>query len=1117
MKTFIFLFFTTVFALTPIEIVSQNSKIKVEEDKTLTVDEVFKLIMNQTDYKFFYEKGIFKDFPKVKLKKGVVKTNELLKRSLSQGNLDIILTVNNAILIKEKSKTLDATLANQQTHKVSGLINDKSGQPLPGANILEKGTTNGTQSDFDGKFSLDVIDGDAVLVISYLGFETQEVSVNNQASITVALNEDQATLDEVVVVGYGTQKKVNITGAVSSVSIKDIENRPAPNVSTLLAGQVPGLSVIQQSGRPGQSAGTFRIRGIGTLGDASKNNPLILVDGIVGDLQDIDVNDIENISVLKDASAAIYGVRAANGVVLITTKKGRTGVPVVKYHGGVGTQQAFKIPNRVNSYDYARLYNEARINDGGSPLFSDDDLAKFRDGTSPQTHVNIDHFKKLLKSGDPIKTFHNISVSGGSENTKYNLSFGFLDEGSLIKTYGYNRKNYRVNIDQKINDKLDVGIKLAGSFGKTFGNIQSVGQIITESYREFPGEVDQFDNGLWKNMQEFGVGQRNMLAYLELPLGTDVDRNNDYVSTVFAEFKIMPELKVRGQFSARNDNRLQNRKRNVVQWHRYDAATDTYNGSNIASGYLIRRNETVWDYTSNLLLTYNKSFNDHNLKGLLGFEQRDQNWSYSQAARFSLSSSNELTELNGVADGNDRGEGSASEYKLRSAFGRINYNFKDTYFFEGILRYDGTSRFTKENRFDYFPSFSGGWKISNEDFFKSETINHLFLRGSWGILGNQEIGNYQFLNTFGPRDNYNYSFGNGSVSGVLENKTLANANILWETTTSTNIGIDARLFNNALSITAEYFIKDTNDILLGLDQPYILGAEPPTVNAGSVENKGWELSVNYSGRVNDDFNYYINANVGYVKNQITDLKGTERPGRDIGDPIQNIFGYVADGLFNSQAEIDAAPTHNIAGTPEPGDIRYRDINGRDANGELTGLPDGVVDANDRKSLGTYFPKYNFGLNLGFDWNNFDFSMAWQGFAGHKVLTDGPTVRPFWGGNAVPTQSMVDNFWTPTNTNADFPRLGFANQDRNYQSSTYWVNKGDFAKLRNMQIGYTLPQNALSSLGINKFRIYVSGENLLYISKVKDIDPEFAHGSGFAWDNNNYPTNRQFLLGFNVTF
>ncbi len=618
-------------------------------------------------------------------------------------------------------------------------------------------------------------------------------------------------------------------------------------------------------------------------------------------------------------------------------------------------------------------------------------------------------------------------------------------------------------------------------------------------------------------MGEFGVGQRNMLAYLELPLGSDKIRDNNYVSTVFAEFKITPELKIRGQFSARNDNRLQNKKRDVVQWHRYDAATDTYNGSNIASGYLIRRNETVLDYTSNLLLTYEKSFKDHNLKGLLGFEQRDRNNSWSQAARFSLASSNELTELNGVADGNDRGEGNASDYKIRSAFGRINYNFKDTYFFEGIVRYDGTSRFTKENRFDYFPSFSGGWKLSNEDFFKSETISHLFLRGSWGQLGNQEIGDYRFLNTFGPRNNYNYSFGSGTTNGVLENATLANANILWEMTTSTNIGIDARLFNNALSITAEYFIKDTDDILLGLDQPYILGANPPTVNAGSVENKGWELNVGYNGRINDGFNYYVKANVGFVKNQITDLKGTESPGKDIGDPIQNIFGYVADGLFNSQAEIDAAPTHNIAGTPEPGDVRYKDINGRDANGELTGLPDGVVDANDRKSLGTYFPKYNFGLNFGFDWNNFDFSMAWQGFAGHKVLTNGPTVRPFWGGNAAPIQSMVDNFWTPTNTNADFPRLGFANQGRNYQSSTHWVNSGDFAKLRNMQIGYTLPQNALSSLGISKLRIYVSGENLLYISKVKDIDPEFAHGNGFAWNNNNYPTNRQFLLGFNVTF
>ena len=1001
-------------------------------------------------------------------------------------------------------------------NSITGTVSDESGQPLPGANVIEKGTSNGSQTDFDGKFSLNVSGGDATLVVSYLGFITQEVAVNKQSNISITLVEDLAKLDEVVVVGYGTQKRVNITGAVETVVASDFSDRPAPNVSTLLAGQVPGLSVIQKSGRPGQSAGQLRIRGIGTLGDNAKNSPLILVDGIVGNLQDVNVNDIENVSVLKDASAAIYGVRAANGVILVTTKTGRTGVPVVKYDGGTGTQHAFKVPDRVNSYDFARLWNEARLNDGGSPLFSDDDLIKFRDGTSPQTHANIDHFKKLLKSGDPLKQFHNISVSGGDENTKYNLSFGYLDEGSLIKTFGYERKNYRVNIDKKISDKLNVGVKLAGSFGKTFGNIQSVGQIITESYRAFPGELDQFENGLWKNMQEFGVGRRNMLAYVELPLGTNVIRDNNYVSIAYAEFKILPELRVRGQFSARNNNRLQNKKRNVEQWYRYDAETDTYIGANIASGYLDRKNETVLDYTSNLFLNYEKSFNNHNVKGLLGFEQRDRNWAMTQAQNFELFSSNELTEINGVDATADATSGNSTDYRLRSAFTRINYNFKDTYFFEGVLRYDGTSRFAKENRFDYFPSFSVGWKMSNEDFFKSETISHLLLRGSWAELGNQEIGNYQFLTAFGPRKNYNYSFGSASTNGVLENERLANPDILWETTTTTNFGIDTRLFNNALSITADYFIKTADNILLGLAQPYILGANPPTVNAGSVENKGWEISVDYSGRINDSFNYYVKANVGYVKNQITDLKGTERPGRDIGDPIQNIFGYVADGLFNSQAEIDAAPTHKISGTPEPGDIRYKDINGRDANGDLTGQPDGVVDADDRQSLGTYFPKYNFGLNLGFDWKGFDFSMFWQGFAGHKVATLGPTVRPFWGHSA-PTQSMVNNFWTPTNMNADFPRLGFKNQKRNYQTSTYWVNKGDFAKLRNMQIGYTLPKEALSALGVSKFRIYISGENLLFISKLKDIDPEFAHGNGFAWNKDNYPTNRQFLLGFNVTF
>ncbi len=998
-----------------------------------------------------------------------------------------------------------------QQHQVVGQVVDSNGQPLPGANIIEKGTNNGAQTDFDGKFTLNVKNGNATLVVTYLGFLTQEINVNSQANISVTLEGNLSELDEVVLVGYGTQKRGTVAGAVSSVSIKDIANRPAANVSTLLAGQVPGLSVIQQSGRPGQSGGTFRIRGIGTLGNS---NPLILIDGIEDSMQNLNINDIENISVLKDASAAIYGVRGANGVVLISTKKGRLGVPVITYHGGVGTQETFKLPNRVSSYDFARMYNEARENDGQAPLFTDDDLTKFRDGTSPQTHANTDHFEKLLKTGDPFKTFHNVSVSGGTENTKYNMSFGYLDEGALIATYGYKRTNYRVNIDQKINDRLDVGISLSGAFGKTSGNIQSVGQLITESYRAFPGDIDQFDNGFYNNFGSFGIGSRNMLAYLGLPLGTDIGNNADYVSRIYAEFKIIPELKVRSQFSARNGNFTQNKERFKGQWYRYDALTDTYNGNDIASRFLVRRESTSWDYTSNLSLNYEKSFNNHNVKGLLGFEQRQVKSAFVEGYRGNLTSSELITELNGVPNGSDNATGNSSENTLRSAFSRLNYNFKNIYFLEGILRYDGTSKFTKENRFDYFPSVLGKWVISNENFFKSETINNLSIRASWGVIGNEKIGNFKFLNTFGPRNNYNYSFGAGSVNGVLS--TIGNPDILWETTTSKNIGLDARLFNNSLAITAEYFIKTTDDILLGLDQPWILGSAPPTVNAASVENKGWELDLSYKNSINN-FNYYVNGNIGYVKNQMTDLKGTDSPGRSVGDPIQNIYGYVADGLFNTDTEAIFAPDQSaLGGTPKAGDVRYLDINGRDADGELTGQPDGKVDSADRKSLGSYFPKYNFGLNLGFDWNNFDFSMAWQGFAGHKVVTTGPTVQVF-NGNAAPLQSMVGNFWTPTNTNADFPRLSLENRGRNYQTSTRWVNKGDFAKLRNMQIGYTIPKEALSSLGVNKFRIYISGENLLHISKFKDIDPEFAHGNGFAWNNNNYPTNRQFLFGFNVTF
>ncbi len=1099
-------------------------------------------IQFQTDYFFSYDKRIIDHF-KISFKRQRVSLMDFLMYITRETGLrfkkneDIIFVKHDPLITSKSRKKIHTieipalgldTQLNTESEKVlftkklntitldrvlRGVVKDASGNPLIGATIQIKETGQGMTTDIDGSFSISIPDsGELHLVVSYVGFLSQEAIILDQEFLEIVLQESASMLEEVVVVGYGTRKKVDLTGAVSTVGSENLENRPATNVSTALAGQIPGLTVVQKSGRPGANAGTLRIRGIGTLGNS---NPLILIDGIEGDLQDVDINDIDNISVLKDASsAAIYGVRAANGVILVTTKRGE-GDPVIRYHGGIGTLSPFQIPKRVDAYDYAKLHNAAREVDGQALRYTQEDLDKWKSGNSPSTHPDNDQFESLLNSGDPTRYFHNLSISGSSDATNFYLSFGHNYEGGLIATHGYTRTNYRLNLDQKINNKIDVGVKLAGSIAEIKGNTQSVGQLITEAYRHHPGDVIQFENGLWPVNSRWG-GTRNMVAYVSAPLGTNDFFHNDFINSAFAEYKLLNDLKIKGHITATNNNRKQKYFRNFFTHYRYEESSDSYPIAGTISGRIIRRSDITWDITSRLLASYDLSWADQKLSALLGYEQRKVDSEYINAGRSSLRGNNNITQLNGVSDANDFAQGNLTEYRFRSGFGSVNYNLAEKYLFEANLRYDGTTRFPQENKYAFFPSFSVAWRLSEEDFFNSSFIDYLKVRASWGQLGNQEIGNYAFLNVYGVRDNY--VFGTINYTGIGESSRLANTEISWETLTSTNIGLNAGILGGKCDITVEYYVKNTNDILLSLPQPLILGAQPPVTNAGSVRNKGFEISINHRNTIGSDFKINLNANIAFVENEITDLKGTDAPGREVGDPIQNIYGYVADGIFQNQTEIESAPDQSFFGnTPVPGDIRYADINGRSSNGELTGEPDGIVNADDRKSIGSYFPTTSFGFTAGFKWKYLDFSMVWQGFAGLDVLTTGPVVRPFNGG-ARPLKAMLDNFWTSENPGAEYPRLSFTAQGRNYQRSTYWMQNGAFAKLRNMQVGFTLNNlNAAKSVQIQKVRIYASGENLLHISGFKNIDPEFAHGNPFAWNDSNYPSARLFLAGINITF
>lgn len=1108
------------------------------ELKNVRVIDVLDEIEVFTDYKFIYNTKIY-DFEKfVTINVYEEKISNVLDQ-IFEGKVNYEVIDKRVILKRKTVSSTKKEITDQEEvvqRIITGTVKDSDGVPLPGATVIEEGTDNGTSTDFDGNFSITLENDNSKLAISYIGYLTESFELTDVSVINATLIVDNASLDEVVIVGYGSQKKINLTGSIAILDNEQIENRPTNNVTTALAGQLPGLTVSQQRGRPGgmngqggadSNAGGLNVRGIGSLGDPtaivylpSKNSPLVLIDGIVGDITNLDVNDIESVSLLKDAaSAAIYGVRAANGVILISTKKGKSGEPIIKYHGGIGVAEPYKTPNRVGAFEYATMYNAALNNDGSALRYTSDDLNKWQTGSSPNTHPNNDQYEQLINSGNGIRNFHNISASGGTEKTKYLLSFGHYDENGIIELFNYSRTNYRLNLEQTIgeNGKLKVGVNLSGAIAKQSGSTQLAGGLVENAYTAHPGDVVQYENGLWAAGQDWNAASgTNAIAFVKGPLGTFDQNYNDYINSIFAEYDVTNDIKIRGRVTYRNDNKHGDFFDNFFKLYRYNSTLNDYTIGASFNGSIRAQYDKRKDVTSQLIATFQKQINNHNFSALIGYEQLSFTSTSIDAARTELTGNNTLTQLNGVDPSNDLALGDEITYGLRSGFGRLNYNFNEKYLFEANVRYDGTSRFPTDTRFAAFPSFSAGWRLSEENFYNSDIFQNIKLRASWGKLGNQEVGDYLFRQTLGSlvsRENIFglgnvpivYSFGNTAYTG-LDETSVANSDITWETTTITDIGIDMSMLQNKITLTADYFIKKTDDILLSLPQPAILGMLPPTINAASVENKGFEIAITHQNRISDDFDYFINSNLSYVKNEITDLKGSDAPGRSVGDPINNIFGYVADGIFNSQAEIDAAPDQtSFGGAPVPGDIKYLDINNDD-----------VVDPNDRKSLGSYFPEYTFGLTAGFNWKNLDFSMVWQGAAGLKALTTGPYVQPFFNA-ARPLQDMFNNTWTEQNQGADYPRLSIANQARNYQSSSYWTRNSSFVKLRNLQIGYNLPSSIVNNLKIKKLRLYVTGENLLHLSNIKDLDPEFAHGDPFAFSAFSYPSSRFYSTGINITF
>lgn len=989
---------------------------------------------------------------------------------------------------------------------VTGVVVDASGVPLIGVNVLEKGTTNGTITDFDGKFTLNVSSPNAKLVISYIGYVSQEVLAPKNGELKVVLKEDTETLEEVVVVGYGTQKKANLSGSVSSVDSEQLQNRPIQNVSSGLQGLMPGVTITGTNGAPGMDSGNIRVRGTGTLNSAS---PYILIDGVESEaMGDLDPNDIASISVLKDAaSAAIYGSKAANGVILITTKRGSTGKPKISYSGYISFQNTTETIDRLSSYEYASMYNDALKSEDKAPRFTPDEIQKFKDGTDPN-YPNTDWYDLAYKTG--IQHRHNINISGGNEHAKYMGSLGYLNQTGVLPNAGREQFNARTNLDMKITKRLSAKINLAYIKNKYddassayYGG--SSDQIIRQLNLISPWIVNRYEDGTYGT-----ISDGNPIAWLDS--GMKVTRDNyNFTGLASLDYKILDELTLTLTGSYVND--LQN--------YKYFQPFIQYNPNKASDPSSLDERYYRWDRTNyDVLLNYDKTFGKHNLKGLAGWHTEKYNYKYMKAYRKNFPNDN-LTDMNAGDAATQTNEGYSRELAMISWFARVNYDFAGKYLLEANIRADASSRFAKGNRWGYFPSFSGAWRISEENFMKGAQnwLSNLKIRGSWGMLGNQDALNsadasgafYPAINTY--EIGATYPFGGTLNSGYYQGSFRLNT-ITWEKAKTWGVGIDFGLFNNKVTGSIDYYNRKTEGIMMDVAVPNEFALSPYKDNVGEMVNRGVELNISYNDKWGD-WSFGAAANFAYNHNEITDLGGVDyletgySQRNAVGFAMNSYYLYQADGFFNSQEEADAftAKYGNPFGGGDfkAGDIRYVDTDG---NGTLNGKDRVMANSSD--------PVYTFGLNLNAGWKGFDLSLMFNGAAKVSRLFDAHEVYGAFSGDAGHPASIWKDAWTETNHDASMPRI-FTDTNSPSSSrnavSTFWLQNTNYLRLKNLQLGYTLPKSLLANWGIDNVRFYYSVENLFTIDNMKiNIDPEAT-----SQRLSSYPLLRTHAFGVNITF
>lgn len=1073
---------------------SQNAKVSIRMNN-VKLDKILNEIENQTDYLFIYNNQVdINKITSVKVKNEAVA--QVLDRILSGTGINYELEGTHIILTTEAIKDLHAQ---QQAKTVTGTVTDVSGEPIIGANIRIKGTTTGTITDIDGNFSIEA-EPQSVIEVSYIDYLTQETVINNQKSIRFLLKEDTKTLDEVVVIGYGVQKKADLTGSVANINTEKLNTQSNANIGQALQGKIAGVDIVSQGGAPG-SGTRIMVRGIGTLNNAS---PLYIVDGMyMNSIDHINPNDIASIDVLKDASsAAIYGSRAANGVIIVTTKEGSNteGKPIIDLSVNLGISTASKFLDMLDAKGWAEVTTIARQAIGKPALDMATDLAN-----KPDNDWQDIMFRPALMQN------YNLSVKGGGKYSTYYTGLGYFNQDGIVKGTNYQRYNIQSKNDYK-RGIFSAGTNLIISFSHDKPLHQELrGGMIGTILQSVP-TLEKYDD-----TREGGYGGTygdvvNIPHPLAIIDDNIMDRYNENVkifANLYAQIELFKGLKYKLNLTP--DFSFE-RYKNYL--NKYDFGLATNSITQLTERQRRRRNILVEN-----LLTFDRTFGEHKISALAGYTYQDSRFRHIQAYGEGLPQG--LEEID-AATTNRSNEGNSWRSVLTSILGRVFYSYQNKYLFTATIRRDGSSKFGKNNRYGYFPSFSLGWNVAEEKFMENvHWLDQLKLRGGYGVLGNQEIDNYQYSSTI--TTGINYPDGNGGLLQGAFPKNFANPDIKWEETAMTNVGIDFMAFNNRLSLTADYYVKNTKDILLTVPIPISSGgANDPIRNAGKIRNNGFEFNLGWMDQPNPDISYGINLIGSFNKNKVIAM-GSESGSIKGGSTNQNITtsetkaGYPIGGYwlistagyFNSQEEVDAYAKDGkkIQPAAEPGDIKFVDANN-----------DGVINDDDRVFQGSPFPDFTFALNGNMRYKNFDLSIGLQGVLGNKIYNaTRQTLEDVTKGSNF-LASCLD-YWTPENKNASHPRLTWDDPNRNTRAeSDRYLENGSYLRLRSVQLGYTFPQTWFKG-AIQHARVYINAENLFTITSYSgyspDVNADNANYRGF--DNFIYPTNRTFMLGLNVTF